>query len=300
MMTGETGSKRKYNGSKRTGTDKRSSNADTHYEKPKIIPTIAYIDTEFNAFDYYGQNDGRQEIIEIGAVIMRGDQVVDGFRSFCALGKGHALTKRASDITGITKHELKDAPPFPEALEMMNVFLDMYNPRFIYAYGGEDKVQLRKSASLYDMGSPSLYYVNKIADIMPMLAAELSVKNKSGGNLSLGVKDLCNICGISTDGAHDAYNDALFLGRAAEIILSGRYDPRRAERVVNKKAWIAAYRSARRFKDKHEEMLLNDEQLEPIRFLIGKLCDEGKYNETHLLALWDDLLTVSGREPENE
>lgn len=295
MMTGETVKKRK------TANNKRNGSGDTQFEKPKVIPAIAYIDTEFNAFDYYGQNEGRQEIIEIGAIIMRGDQVIDGFRSFCALGKGHALTKRAADITGITKSELKDAPPFPEALEMMNVFLDMYNPRFIYAYGGEDKVQLRKSASLYDMGSPSLYYVNKIADIMPLLAAELSVKSKSGGgNLSLGVKDLCNICGISTDGAHDAYNDALFLGRAAEMIRSGRYDPKRAERVVNKKAWIAAYRSARRFKEKHEETLLNDSELEPIRFLIGRLCDEGKYNESHLLALWDDLLAVSGREPENE
>lgn len=295
MMTGETVKKRK------TGNNKRNGSADAHFEKPKVIPAIAYIDTEFNAFDYYGQNEGRQEIIEIGVIIMRGDQVIDGFRSFCALGKGHALTRRAEDITGITKRELKDAPPFPEALEMMNVFLDMYNPRFIYAYGGEDKVQLKKSASLYEMGSPSLYYVNKIADIMPLLAAELSVKSKSsGGNLSLGVKDLCNICGISTDGAHDAYNDALFLGRASEMIRSGRYDPKRAERVVNKKAWIAAYRSARRFKEKHEEILLSDGELEPIRFLIGRLCDEGKYNESHLLALMDDLLAVSGREPENE
>ena len=63
---------------KTTAADKKP----TRKPVKKPDPYIAFLDTEFNAFDYYDQNGGKQEIIEIGVVVMRSGKVLDGFRSF--------------------------------------------------------------------------------------------------------------------------------------------------------------------------------------------------------------------------
>lgn len=259
---------------------------------------VAYLDTEFNAFDYYGQNEGIQEIIEIGLVVMRGEEVVDGFRSFCALKRGHSLTRRSEQLTGIKSGDIENAPSFVDVVEHMNVFLDMYSPRMVCAYGPEDRMQLLKTAELYNLRSPELYYINKIQDIMRNLSDRLGARKKT--KLSLSVKDLCAVCGIDAKGIHDAYNDALYLGRCAEMIMLGNVDPDRLDTVLADKNWLSGYRQSRRFKDKRETLMLRDEQLEPIRYAISRLSDEQRYPDHQLKALWDDLLVITGRDPEFE
>lgn len=257
---------------------------------------VAYLDTEFNAFDYYGQNEGIQEIIEIGLVVMRKEEVVDGFRSFCALKHGHVLTRRSEQLTGIKARDIETAPSFVDVVEHMNVFLDMYSPRMVCAYGPEDRMQLLKTSELYNMRSPELYYINKIQDIMRDLSDRLGARKKT--KLSLSVKDICAVCGIDAKGIHDAYNDALYLGRCAEMIMMGNVDPERLDSVLADKNWMSGYRQSRRFKDKRETILLRDEQLEPIRYAVSRLSEEQRYPDHQLRALLDDLLVITGRDPE--
>lgn len=259
---------------------------------------VAYLDTEFNAFDYYGQNEGIQEIIEIGLVVMRQEEVVDGFRSYCALKHGHTLTRRSEQLTGIKARDIENAPGFADVIEQMNAFLDMYNPRQVCAYGPEDKMQLRRTAELNKMKGPELYYINRIQDIMRDLSDRLGARKKT--KLSLSVKDICAVCDIDAKGIHDAYNDALYLGRCAEKIMMGNVDPERLDAVLADKNWMSGYRQSRRFKDKRETILLRDEQLEPIRYAVSRLSEEHRYPDHQLRALLDDLLVITGRDPESD
>jgi|GEM_PF-4817277 len=279
---------------KTTAADKKP----TRKPVKKPDPYIAFLDTEFNAFDYYDQNGGKQEIIEIGVVVMRSGKVLDGFRSFCALKNGHTLSRRAQELTGILPVDLETAPSFPEVIEQMNVFLDMYNPHYIYAYGPEDRTQLLKTASLYNIAKAELYYIYKIKDIMKDLADAIAVNSKKKTKLSLSLKDMCKLCGIDPEGMHDAYNDALYLGKCSDKILNNQMDPDKIRKLLADKTWLSGYRQARHFKEKRDELLLDDEQLRPIRYAIDRLIAEGQYHDYQLQAFWDDLMIVTGREPE--
>ena len=309
--TGKTGSTGKAGstGSKKAETGKSSGNRKLQTSAAKASDSkknkkntagayVAYIDTEFNAFDYYGHNDGIQEVIEIGLVVMRDEEFIDGFSSYCALKKGHTLTKRTEQLTGISRKDIADAPQFADVVEHMNVFLDMYNPAAIYAYGPEDRMQLIKTAELYHINGQELYYINRISDIMKDLRNMLGTGGRT--KLSLSVKDICEICGIEAKGIHDAYNDAMYLGKSAEMIINGHYDPSRLDKVLDNKNWLSGYRSARRFKEQRKTVMLRDEQLEPIRSALTRLRDENIYPDCQLRALWDDLRVITGREPEYE
>lgn len=48
---------------------------------------VCFLDTEFNATDYNNQNDGFQEITEIGAVIFQNGRPVDRFTQYCKIKK---------------------------------------------------------------------------------------------------------------------------------------------------------------------------------------------------------------------
>ena len=50
---------------------------------------VCFLDTEFNATDYNNQNDGFQEITEIGAVIFQNGRPIDRFTQYCKIKKGH-------------------------------------------------------------------------------------------------------------------------------------------------------------------------------------------------------------------
>ena len=270
-------------------------------EKKELIKTpeyVAYLDTEFNAFDFYGQNEGKQEIVEIGLTVMHKGEVVDGFRSFCALKHGHVLTKRTEQLTGISRANVVNAPHFADVVNSMNVFLDMYNPAQIYAYGTEDRVQLLRTAEIYKLGSQELYYIDKIKDITKLISARLGAYTKI--KMQLSVKDLCAVCGISSKGIHDAYNDALYLGRCAEKIMNGNVNTARLSKVLSDKVWLSGYRSARRIKEKRSKILLNDAQLEPVRYALTRVGEEHLYQDFQLKALWDDLRMITGRAPEYE
>ena len=262
----------------------------------KPLPVLAFIDTEFNAFDYYGQNGGTQEIIQIGMVITKGGKIIDNFSSYCALKKGHVLSKRSIRLTGIQNEDLKNAPSFEAVLETMNTLLDEHLPIAIYAYGSEDKLQMINTARLHRLDKATLRHIDHIEDNMHLLASKLGVKKRS--NLSLSVKDLCTICEIDADKPHDAYNDALYLAQCSEKIRKGDFSAANVQTLLDKKLWMSNYRIARRIKESHEHLLLDDSDLAPIRALIAKLQEDGGYPDYQLQAILDDILMLSGRIPE--
>ncbi len=260
--------------------------------------TIAYIDTEFNAFDYYGQNGGSQEILQIGAVIMKGGKQIDGFQTYCSLKPGHVLSRRSEKLTGIKKSDLKGAPDFPHALDMLNAFFEKHEPSAIYAYGGEDKLQMTNTARIYGLGKEKLYYVDRIDNNLKKLSTQLGLKKRS--NLTLSVKDLCDICEINSEGQHDAFNDAVYLAVCSELINRGAVDPESVDRLLYKKSWMSNYRMSRRIRDRRDTVILEDKDLAPIKALIGSLKEEGQYPDYQLQAIYDDLLMITGRSPETE
>ncbi|MDO4960587.1 MAG: exonuclease domain-containing protein [Eubacteriales bacterium] len=283
----------KQNTKNNTGKGHRKRNR--HRSNKKPIATIAYIDTEFNAFDYYGQNGGSQEIIQIGAVVVRDGKQLDGFNTFCALKKGHVISKRTVKLTGIKESDLKGAPAFPEALEALNTFFDRFGPEHIFAYGSEDRIQMLNTARQYNIDRDELRYAENIEDNMKTVSTMLKLKRKS--NLTLSVKDLCEICEVNADRPHDAYNDAIYLAECTEIIKRGKFDPERVEGLLDRKNWMSNYRMSRRIKECRESVILTDEELAPVRAMIAVLQENGDYPDYQLQALFDDLLMITGRIP---
>ena len=281
---------------KETNTTQEKDAARGRRRRRKPVQATAYLDTEFNAFDYFGQNGGSQEIIQIGAVIMKGGKQVDEFQTFCALKKGHLVSRRTIRLTGITKAELNDAPAFPEALEMLNAFLDRYAPKAIYAYGDEDRVQMLNTAHLHGIRKDSLRHVEKIENILKRLSTQLGLKKRS--NLTLSVHDLCEICELSADHQHDALNDAVYLALCSELILRGAFDPDNLQKLLYRKSWMSNYRISRRIKDRRDSVILEDADLAPIKAVISTLQEDGVYPDYQLQAIYDDLLMITGREPE--
>ena len=101
------------------------------YRKGEIFldnNSVCFLDTEFNATDYAEQNDGVQEITEIGAVIFRNGKPAERFLRCCLIKKGHILTDRCMKITGMTPGKMKrKGIPFIQAMKELGEFLDKNN-----------------------------------------------------------------------------------------------------------------------------------------------------------------------------
>jgi len=79
-------------------------------------PLDASFDDEYVAFDLEttGLSSQHDAIIEIGAVIMRRDEVIDTFQTF--VDPGRPLPGKITDLTGITDEMLRGAPKIGKAL----------------------------------------------------------------------------------------------------------------------------------------------------------------------------------------
>ena len=109
---------------------------------------VCFLDTEFNATDYNNQNDGFQEITEIGAVIFQNGRPIDRFTQYCKIKKGHKLTKRCKKITGIKPDVLsKEGIPFNQAMKNLKEFLDKHEISKVYTFGPADAFEMRSTAT---------------------------------------------------------------------------------------------------------------------------------------------------------
>ncbi len=92
------------------------------------------VDQEIAAFDVEttGLDPAEDRIIEYGAVIFRGSEIVDRFSSFADPGK--KLPKEIVDLTGITDSMLEDAPSQSDALR---AFLEFVGDRPLAAHNAQ-------------------------------------------------------------------------------------------------------------------------------------------------------------------
>ena len=97
-------------------------------------PGSITFDEDFVAFDIEttGLDSRTDAIIEIGAVLMRGGEVVDTFTSFA--NPGYPLSAKTVSLTGITDEMLRGAPKPEKAVDE---FLDWLNGRTLVAHNAE-------------------------------------------------------------------------------------------------------------------------------------------------------------------
>lgn len=201
-------------------------------------PLICFIDTEFNAKDYCGQNGDFQEITEIGAVVYRNGKQIGRFQRYCQIVPYHKLSRRSIKITGITKSKLRDrGVPFRQAMEEFLAFVDSYGVKTVYAFGTSDRIEMMNTAKMNGMSKKVIKRMNMIKDIYPVFAKQFQLKE------SFSLEEICNSCKVKHgDRAHSALCDAEDTARAYFNMMKGRVDRECIKSIKAKKKAVARER----------------------------------------------------------
>lgn len=253
-----------------------------------------YIDTEFNGQDYKNQNKGYQDVVQIGAVMVRGGSVLDTFNTYIHLPKGIHASKRLEALTGINADTLRDAPSFERAMKDFLAFVDGYEPAKIYSYGAEDRKRLEETMHHTKLDNLRIEEcIRRVTDVMPF-TDELLGRKESHGQLSMA--ELCEICGVEPEDAHDAFLDAKFLGECVENLKRGKFSRKKYAKIVADKKYRINYYNKRRIRVplKDEGTALSAGEAIAITDLFTKAKRTGKYRDFELDALRDDILTLAG------
>lgn len=254
---------------------------------------ICFLDTEFNAFDYNGQNDGYQEITEIGATVFNNGNVIASFSRYCRLSHGHKLSRRCKKITGITQEVLaSNGVSFNTAVNELLRFLKQHNVKRIYAFGDADSVELRRTAKLNNSGPEVVSVLKSIKDVYPQFRSLLSL------HYVFSLSDICRICYVNHDAegrAHNALYDAEDTGKAFYNMRKGHINRQLLDEINAHKYNIKLYRNMRNIKlatikpvPELDEAFINN---------VNIVIDNAKktIGLPAALALHDDMMRVMGR-----
>lgn len=251
-----------------------------------------YLDTEFNAFEYSGQNDGIQEVVEIGAVIMDVGSITDTFHTYCKIEKNHIVTKRCSRITGIKEETLVNAPSFPEACCKLEQFLHKHGIEKILTYGSCDRNVLEATGKFNKMGAEEFDFTKHITSVESDFRKAIDC-----GKFSWSMHDLSQIFHAENDKEHNALDDACTLALCAWKLSQQEIDWSRAGEILKGKIWKSGYKQNRRIKESvRNPRTLSNEQVKEIRSVLYA-CDAPNFVKD---ALFDDLLLTCGLQPEHE
>ena len=253
-----------------------------------------YIDTEFNGQDFKNQNRGYQDVVQIGAVMVRGGSVIDTFSTYIHLPRGMHASKRLEALTGITSDTLRDAPSFERAMKDFTAFVNGYGPAKIYSYGAEDRKRLEETMRHMKLEDQKIgECIKRVTDVMPLID-ELLCRKEPHGQLSMA--ELCEICCVEPEDAHDAFQDAKFLGQCVENLKKGRFSKKKYNRIIEEKKYRINYFNKRRIRVplKEGETALSDVEAGDIINLITKARKTGRYRDFELDAIRDDILTLAG------
>lgn len=210
---------------------------------------ICFLDTEFNARDYAGQNGDVQEITEIGAAVYRDGKRISKFQRYCILVPGHHLTKRSTAVTGITWETLeKKGIPFRRALEEFFGFLDRYRPSVVYAFGTADRLEMENTAKLNKVGKDLFRRLGVIKNIQPVFSKGLRLTE------TYSLEEICSICTVDHGRrAHSAVCDAEDTAAAYFNMKEGKTDAECLERLKAKKQAFAKKRAVSSQSKKEEK-----------------------------------------------
>lgn len=164
----------------------------------------------------------KEDIISIGCVDENG-------RKFYTTAKPHKLkhvTKLITEITGLTKEELEDAPSQDEAFSMFYEWIDKTQPCKFYCYGSSDKIFIERTRSAIEsfeaQVAMGLVYTNLI-DYTEHLKKRYSIDNE----VAL-IKVYNHYTKENTTQSHNALEDAILL----KTVYSKTHDNNREEAFV--------------------------------------------------------------------
>lgn len=277
----------------------RPDGSATNFERRKYmekelnqkIPSVCFIDTEFNALDYIGQNDGFQEITEIGAVVFQNGKPAAKFQKYCKILSEHTISKRSTKITGITQEDLdRDGVPFNKAMAEFLRFLRKYNIQTVYAFGTSDRIELWNTAKLNGRMGPQVYNMIKdIRDVYPSFVGRLRL-----GNESFSLSDICVSCNVDhTARAHSALSDAEDTGLAYYNMRHDNINREYLEKIKIHKKNVGLYNRSRRIPSPAAIPFEDDGFLKELEQAFSN--NSIKCSPPVLTALHDDLMCILGR-----
>lgn len=262
-------------------------------QKQKKQEKLCFLDTEFNTVDTANQNDGIQEITEIGAVIFQNGKITDRFYKKCLLANGHKLTKRCKKITGITTEDLiRDGVQFLEAMNQLRQFLDRHNIRKVYVFGGADTLELRNSAKYNNAESNVYNTIKMMVNVYPIFERTLSL------HYVFSLTDICRICYIDHEApgrAHSALTDAEDTGFAFINMKQEKINNQLLHEINEHKYHVKLYRENRsvKFANIRKLDIVTDTFIENIDQVIRNA--EQIIGTPIATALHDDMMRVIGR-----
>lgn len=256
------------------------------------MKNFCVLDTEFNAFDYEGQNDGYQEITEIGAVVMKNGKIVDRFTYLCQLYPGHQLTSRCQKITGITVDDLETGIPFRDAAYKLKRFIERNGVTRIYTYGIDDALHMRTTTKLHKLPKEIFDMIKLFRNICPIVSSQLNLP------YAISLADMCRICRVDHDKpgrAHMALYDAEDTAMAYRNMMKGCIDRRLLEDIRRHKNNVGIYEKNRsvRYAVIPKLPIVDKEFLDTLDTIFRNA--EKSISPAIVTALHDDMMRVIGR-----
>lgn len=160
--------------------------------------------------DFEATNDdfNRVEIIEIGAVRVVNNEIVDTFQTFIKPTKSE-LTPFIEKLTGITWQNLEEAPVFTEVYGDFLKWAD-FNNHFFASWGDWDGKIFLKTFESWNLPQPEISRVNL-----------KTLQKTKRGTKAKGLKKAARAEGLEFEGSpHRALDDALMAAKIFQKIQS--------------------------------------------------------------------------------
>jgi len=151
------------------------------------------------------------EIIEIGAVVYQDGEETKALSLTVKPERNPILTDFCKELTGITQTMVENGISFPEAMTVLNLFMQGLKDPTFCSWGDYDKNQLEKDCKYHEVRNP-------FAD-----EEHINIKKRFSDYLGttkrFGVEKALNKLGLKFEGnQHRALNDAKNISKIFEII----------------------------------------------------------------------------------
>lgn len=186
---------------------------------------------------------------------------------------------------------LVNAPKFPQACGNLVRFLQKHDVEKILVYGSSDRNMLEATGKSNKMSPDELCFSKSITSIENIFR-----KTMDCGQFSWSLHDLRRIFHVENDQEHSALCDAQTLALCGWKLMQQEIDWPMAEAILKEKVWKSGYKQNRRVQGPvNNKRPLNLSQMNEIKSAIYA-SDVPDFVKD---ALFDDLLTICGSQPEH-
>ncbi len=152
----------------------------------------------------------KMEIIEIGAVMLDEEGAeIDSYKAYVKYGYNTEITKKISELTGITDGKLQGEPHFNRAFEKFVDWCLQSKDVVVYAWSESDLVQVTREMELkkYPMTEKERHLLANWRDLQAMYSEKLGLETKP--SLEKALNDIGTVFeGKKHDALWDARNTA--------------------------------------------------------------------------------------------